>query len=482
MAKVSKNIKKLRSDRGLTQDALAEKINVTRQTISSWENDRTQPDIDMLELLADALEVGIEELIYGEKRKVGLEAPKTDKHKIMNIVFATLGSLLTATGLIIILVSFWDKIPEIFLAALSFLPLLLGGGIAVWAYGKKRNSIGWSEGSSVAWCAGLVATLGLVIAMFGIDIDGYVATIGLAAMILPIAFMMNSVFPLTVYFGITTFYISNEAYFGFSAFTAISGLLMFLAGLVFVIKQPADDYRRKYSAWLVLISSSVISVFIADATAMTSGAPTVFCMILGILIALYASDSGEKAAYPFRFISVPAISGILCALCIYGEDFIRDYYLAAEPELRFPGTAPFVSAAIIAIGCLISKKSLKNNPVKVAFISLASLAAAICTVCSVTAEFFTRDADKAINIIITLISFAVSITIIVAGIRKAKMLTVNLGLIMLCFLVYFTIFAGNFDIVYSGIACIVMGGILLFLNFRMSKAFKAKEAEKKCVN
>lgn len=38
VAKVSKNIKKLRTDNGLTQDALAEKINVTRQTVSSWEN------------------------------------------------------------------------------------------------------------------------------------------------------------------------------------------------------------------------------------------------------------------------------------------------------------------------------------------------------------------------------------------------------------------------------------------------------------
>ena len=142
----------------MTQEALAEKLFISRQSVSSWENDRTQPDIDMLELLADALEVGIEELIYGEKRKVGLEAPKPDKHKIMNIVFATLGSLLTATGLIIILVSFWDKIPEIFLAALSFLPLLLGGGIAVWAYGKKRNSIGWSEGASVAITRPRVAT------------------------------------------------------------------------------------------------------------------------------------------------------------------------------------------------------------------------------------------------------------------------------------------------------------------------------------
>ena len=37
MAKISKNIKKLRSDKKFTQDALAVKMNVTRQTISSWE-------------------------------------------------------------------------------------------------------------------------------------------------------------------------------------------------------------------------------------------------------------------------------------------------------------------------------------------------------------------------------------------------------------------------------------------------------------
>ena len=92
MAKISKNIKRLRAEKNLTQDSLAEKLCITRQAVSSWENDRTQPDIDMLELLSTALNTGIEELIYGEKRNIGLEAPKTDKQKIMNIVFATLGS------------------------------------------------------------------------------------------------------------------------------------------------------------------------------------------------------------------------------------------------------------------------------------------------------------------------------------------------------------------------------------------------------
>lgn len=479
MAKVSKNIKKLRNDNKMTQGELADKINVTRQTVSSWENDRTQPDIDMLELLAEAFNTGIEELIYGEKRNVGLEAPKPDRRRAMNIVFATLGSLLSATGLIIIIVSFWDKLPDFFLAFLSFLPLLVGGTIAAWAYAKKKNSIGWSEGSSVAWVVGLVATFGLVIAMFGIDLNEYLAIIGLASMILPIAFITDSVFPLTVYFGITTFYISNEAYYGFSAFTAFTGLLLFTAGLVYIITRPRDDYRRKYSNWLALISSSVILVIFAEASTETDEAPAVFCMILGILTALYASDNGEKAAYPFRFICVPAISVIMCALCINNEGFIRGgYYISKEPVLQFPGIAPIASAVVIALGIIIGKKSFSKNPAKAAFVVFSSLSAALCTACSVTSEFFSRDADKAVNIIISLISFAASVTIIVAGIRKSKMLTVNLGLIMLCFLVYFTIFAGNLDIVYSGIACIIMGGILLFLNYRMSKAFKAKEAEK----
>ncbi len=478
MAKVSKNIKKLRTEKSMTQGELAEKINVTRQTVSSWENDRTQPGIDMLELLAEAFGTGIEEIIYGEKRNVGLEAPKSDRRKAMNIVFATLGSILTATGLIIITVYIWDMIPDIFLALLSFLPLIVGGTIAAWSYAKKRNSIGWSEGSSVAWVAGLVATLGLVVAMFDVDLDFYTTIIGLAVLILPIAFIMNSVFPLTVYLGITTFFIMEEAY-ALTVSSAITGLLLFSAGLVFVFKQPRDDYRRKYSTWLAIISASVILLIFAEVTTDAGEAPIVFCMIIGILTALYAADREENPTYPFRYISVPVISAIMCAMCFESTDFIRGYrFITDSPELQFPGIAPFASAIIIAVGIIFGKKSFRGHPEKTAFVVLASLTAALCAVCATTAEFFNDNGNTAINIIITLFSFATSIVIIISGIRKAKLLTVNFGLIKLCVLVYITIFAGRFEIVYSGIACIVMGAILLFLNYRMSKAFKAKEAEK----
>ena len=46
-------ILELRKKKGLSQEQLGEKVDVTRQTISNWENDNIQPSIDMLIKIAD---------------------------------------------------------------------------------------------------------------------------------------------------------------------------------------------------------------------------------------------------------------------------------------------------------------------------------------------------------------------------------------------------------------------------------------------
>ena len=53
---------------GLSQDQLAERLHVTRQTISNWEGGKSLPDIESLKALAEALCVPIERLIYPEGR------------------------------------------------------------------------------------------------------------------------------------------------------------------------------------------------------------------------------------------------------------------------------------------------------------------------------------------------------------------------------------------------------------------------------
>ena len=59
-------IKRLREGRNMTQQQLAEKINVSDKAISKWETGRGYPDISLIEPLAEALGVSIIELFSGE--------------------------------------------------------------------------------------------------------------------------------------------------------------------------------------------------------------------------------------------------------------------------------------------------------------------------------------------------------------------------------------------------------------------------------
>lgn len=66
---INENIRAYRENKNITQAELAEKLYVTRQAVSNWENGKTEPDIDTLNKIATVLEISIEELIYGFKRE-----------------------------------------------------------------------------------------------------------------------------------------------------------------------------------------------------------------------------------------------------------------------------------------------------------------------------------------------------------------------------------------------------------------------------
>ena len=65
--KVGKFIAGLRRERGLTQEALGEKLGVTNKTVSRWENGNYMPDIELLVPLGEELGVSVNELLAGER-------------------------------------------------------------------------------------------------------------------------------------------------------------------------------------------------------------------------------------------------------------------------------------------------------------------------------------------------------------------------------------------------------------------------------
>ena len=67
MNKVHQMIKRLRLEKNMNQEQLAEQLHVTRQAVSNWENGKTQPDIETLTQIAEFFGVSVEYLIYGKE-------------------------------------------------------------------------------------------------------------------------------------------------------------------------------------------------------------------------------------------------------------------------------------------------------------------------------------------------------------------------------------------------------------------------------
>lgn len=75
---LGKKLKGARIKSKLTQEAVAEKINVSRQTISNWENEKSYPDIISVIALSDLYSFSLDELLKGDESLIEHLEESTD--------------------------------------------------------------------------------------------------------------------------------------------------------------------------------------------------------------------------------------------------------------------------------------------------------------------------------------------------------------------------------------------------------------------
>lgn len=74
------NLLQLRKMNHMSQEELAEKVNVSRQTLSKWETGESVPDIEKCKLLAEIFRVTLDDLVRYESTVDGLGVPPRGKH------------------------------------------------------------------------------------------------------------------------------------------------------------------------------------------------------------------------------------------------------------------------------------------------------------------------------------------------------------------------------------------------------------------
>jgi transcriptional regulator with XRE-family HTH domain len=84
MSKIASNIRFLRQQRGLSQEQLADELNVTRSRIGGYEEARNEPPIDLLIRLSEYFHIAIDALVRGDLKKTNLDGlMKVGKNRIL---------------------------------------------------------------------------------------------------------------------------------------------------------------------------------------------------------------------------------------------------------------------------------------------------------------------------------------------------------------------------------------------------------------
>ena len=147
-------IRKYRNERTLSQEALAEKVYVSRQTVSNWENDKSYPDVNSLVLLSEVFEISLDQLIKGDVEMMKEQIDQTDHKKferlsnIFTILF--LAVLITPVPLVHFLSYAGLAIWIVILGAGSYAAMLVEREKKKFDMQTYREIIAFTEGKSLS--------------------------------------------------------------------------------------------------------------------------------------------------------------------------------------------------------------------------------------------------------------------------------------------------------------------------------------------
>lgn len=478
--KVSKNLRRLRKAQNKTQEQLAVELNVTRQAISNWENDKTQPDLESLLLLAKIFNVEIEELIYGEKRQVGTEVDPERASTKVRIILGVVGAVFVGVGLVLIFLNFWQDFPLPLQTAFSILPLLLGQAFAIYVFCKRQDEVVWRECGAILWCIGIISTIALINSVFDIHCGFENCLLIDILLCLPVFYLLRAASPIAFYFYMVVHWAALSESIFLSCILLLAGLLY-----VFVFRKDREDVRYKYTVWV----SAIGAVAFGMAQTLVQLAEYDWILILFLLVPflLLYLVGGKDTDYtlPFKPLGITGCAVILTALSVFVLDEAPSLSEWSAELLAFDNNQSFYFAYIILLTATLGTAAIRfrtfeDNLPKI-LLSAFSLGAVLAS-----AIAFITDLDSMLWLVcICAVGFGGALIYI--GLDDLKLMPANLGLLMLFVQLIFLLTSMDLSPLVIGIIFLLFGAALIALNYEMharkreevalAAAERAKEAE-----
>lgn len=503
MSKISRNIKKLRNTSGMTQEELASKIHVTRQTVSSWETDRTQPDLQILQSIAEVFGVEPEEIIYGKKRNIAEEKEKQLFGNTLITVLSILGCLLIGAGVVMIFIKWWQDFPDLLKLLTCFIPALLGQGFGIYTYIKKKESRAWCEGASVLWMLGVGVTTAILTSITSYQfVKEELIYIFLAATYFILMMIFGTVSPLPVVHTLSIiwyewviadmriYHVNLNAEGGVSQivrYCVITLMEAIFIGIVTYISKTLCSkeqslIRYTFTQW---INFAAITAFICMAFERTDLDEGLISLALTAAIIFFAVGHRQKDIIsPYRVLGLPVTAAALCFFSIIS------YF---DLELEKWTSILVLSVGLLPFALFVCEKTKPESLYLRLYGLLSTGALTLFNILCVMIAFRSPDYYKepyfgtfkvydffrdALTGLIFPICLGALVMLILYGAKERKLLYLNLGFILSCFSVIAKLYLLDLGLIVTGIMLIVCGIVLLTVNLKFSRL---REKEKQAL-
>lgn len=464
---IGKNIKKMRNEKNLTQEELAQKINVTHQAVSNWENAKTQPDLETLTAIASALEIDFEMLLYGKKYvKADGKTEDTKKLSGIKIILSVAGTVFIALGLVLMFFEFWEDFPEILKVILSVVPLLIAQGFAAYVLRKKHGHTSWGECAGTAIVIGAVSTVALINSVLDIHCGTENCLVIDALMCIPAIFLFNAIVPLAVCLGMAVF----MTVYGY--FVPAAAIILICIAYTVYNRKKVYDARFSAAAFLSLLAVELFALcpfcFGADlAVKRASAAVLPIALLLPFALDLISFKTDSVFQAPVRIFNLFGGLFVLTFMALIGMVGHIEFYM-------------FFAVPLVVLLCAYTVLFFikHRNWRETSILTLISGVSVVVWMINCLLWLSPEIAEFIGDFFITVSCFSASVFAvckIAEGVKNISFLKVNAGLIaaLINLLMWYSVFAP--DVFIIGITLLIFGAVIIAVNSIM--AYRIKKAK-----
>ncbi len=457
MARIGENILRLRAARGLTAAELAARLNVPEHIVAAWESGGLLPDANAVYALAAALETSPEELLYGEAPREGAAA--AEKRRTLSLVLVIMGSLLTAVGLVLLYVYYWNRLPAAAKAAFALLPCAVGAGAGIAVLCLNKKSVPLREGAAVLWCVGVIAANALINSLFKVEFGFEKLLLADLLLLLPVPFLLDSVFAFTLEAGLSVLLIAynlEEA----PLYSLAAGLAALAVCVAYVFCNRRSPAVKKFCAWTGVIALGAAVPFAVARFADMEVGMLGLAMPYVYALALYIA--GEERRFGLRLRRPAAVALGLCLLIAV--------LLTRNDDVGVPAAGAELAVFLVwAALCLAPAVWRGRGTLRGAL--LQTVFAAVCGAFLIPLAV----GGGALRVSAVFFCFAAGVLAVIVGVKQASLSAANLGMLHVAAAI-FVLLASMEDVefIWIGVTFVALGAVFLTANRLMIKKFGAR--------